>query len=323
MDTTKAKRAYKEFTGHTPKKTTVAKLDASNVAGWKLGQAVGVAYEATRDGETERYFHEFKKSARPDLVSRDDGKQLYFTGGRYKVTDRGIEDMPSLFVINPSPRKGAKKGKTMARKRRRTSVRRRRTTTRVATFARNPIRRRRRRTSVRSFARNPIRRRRRVSVKRYRRNPSARRMMGGVGKLSSMVMPAVAIGAGAVGAEVLMGYLPLPAQLKTGVMRHVTKGGVGIVGGIILGKVFKQPKLGKFFAAGAIAIATHDAIKEALAARMPSLKFGGGMGAYLPRSAVTGSLGYYSPAGTVDYSAMGEYVAPFSSSLGGSPDFEA
>ncbi len=323
MDTTKAKRAYKQFTGHTPKKTTVAKLDASNVAGWKLGQAVGVAYEATRDGETERYFHEFKKSARPDLVSRDDGKQLYFTGGRYKVTDRGIEDMPSLFVINPSPRKGAKKGKTMARKRRRTSVRRRRTTTRVATFARNPIRRRRRRrASVSTFARNPIRRRRRVSVKRYRRNPSARRALGGVSKLSGMVMPAVAIGAGAVAAEVAMGYLPIPAQFKTGVMRHVTKGGVGVVGGLIIGKLFKQPKLGKFFAAGAIAIATHDAIKEALAARMPSLKFGG-MGAYLPRSAVQGSLGYYNPAGVVDYSAMGEYMPRFSTSLGGTPDFEA
>lgn len=296
----RAKKAFREFSGHEPTKQYKARLDDRNVAGWKIGRTVGVAYEAKRDGETARYFHEFKKSAAPDLVVREDGKQLYFVGGRYKVTDHGIEDMPALFVVNPSPRPsraGKKRKKTTMARRRRRTVRRRAPA--VAVYARNPIRRRRRRASL-SASRG---------VRRYRRNPirtggvrrRARRAMGGVNKLSQMVLPAVGIGAGAVGAEIAMGYLPLPPALKTGVARHVTKGAVGIAGGLVIGKVLRQPRLGKFFAAGAIAIAAHDAIKEAIVANMPSVRFG----EYLPRSAVGGALGYYSPAMQAD---MGEYI---------------
>lgn len=312
----KAKRSFKAFTGHNPSRQYTARLDDRNVAGWKLGKTVGVAYEATRDGETERYFHEFKKAAAPDLVVREDGKQLYFVGGRYKVADRGIEDMPALFVVNPSPRKGKKGNRTMAKRRRRTSARRRAPA--VAVYARNPVRRRRRRrVSFGSYRRNPIRARRR-SVRRYRRNPiRARRLTGGFNKLSQMVLPAVGIGAGAVGAEIVMGYLPLPPTLKTGVPRHLTKGAVGIVGGMLIGKVLRQPRLGKFFAAGAVAIAAHDAIKEVIVANMPSVPFG----EYLPARSVNGALGYYSPATTT---TMGEYIPRSSVGAGlGETDFSA
>lgn len=313
----RASKAFYDFTGRKASRQFTAKLDDNNVNGWKIGNMVGVAYEATRDGKTDRYFHEFKKSARPNLVSRDDGKQLYITGGRYKVTDRGIEDMPQLFVVNPSSRRKAKRSKSMAgrtRRRRRTHHRRR---SNVVVVRANPRRRRRARRSM--FAMNPIRRRRRyrrnpVARRRYRRNPSGR-MSAGVGKLSHLILPAAGIGAGAVASEIVMGYLPLPATLKTGVMRHVTKGGVGVVGGLVLGKLLRQQRLGKFFALGAIAIATHDAIKELIVARMPNVKFG----AYLPAGATRGSLGYYNPAGTVHYGALGEYVPRVRGSLGGIP----
>jgi len=299
----RARRGYADFTGHAPTKVSRARLPDEDRAAWKMGKLEGVAYEATRDGKTEKYFHEFKRHARPDLVAQDDGKQLYITGGRYKVTDRGVEDMPALFVVNPSKRPsqrgGTKKGKSPMRRRRRTRARR--ATRQVAVFRANPIRRRRRRHAAASH--HTARR----SVRRYRRNPIVRTMRrrrrgaalaGGALNLGKMLVPAIGIGAGAVGSELIMGYLPLPAQLKQGAMRHITKGAVGIGAGMILAKGLKQRRLGNAFALGAVVIAAHDWIKEILVARMPALKFG----AYVPTMP---GLGYTSPGQVM---ALGEYV---------------
>jgi hypothetical protein len=309
----RAVKAFEDFSGHRPAKVRTAKLDDRDVTGWQMGPMVGIAYEAKRDGETQRYFHEFKKSARPNLVARDDGKKLYIDGGSYTVTERGIEDMPQLFVVNPSPRKGRSKRKAPMARRRRTATRRR-ATRQVAVFRANPTRRRRRRTTSvarRSYRRNPIRRavrrtRRRVT-RSYRRNPSARRVGAAMGGFGKMLLPAAGIGLGAVGTEVIMGYLPIPANFKTGVMRHVTKGVVGIAAGMLIGKVLRQKRLGNFFALGAVAIAVHDATKEFIASSMPSIA----MGQYRP--AIRGSLGgmgYANPA------QIG-YMPSIASSLGG------
>lgn len=317
--TRRAAQAYADFTGHKPRGVKKSKLDDKNVNGWKLGDAVGVAYRATRDGETKQYFHEFKKSAAPTLVSRDDGKQLYFTGGRYKVTNRGIEDMPLLFTVNPSSRTRSK-AKRKAPMRRRKTATRRRATRQVAVFRANPIRRRRRRvTRRRAFSRNPIttmrrnprRRRRSVATRRFRRNPSARAAGVSMGK---MLLPAMGIGAGAVGAEILMGYLPIPANFKTGALRHVTKGAVGIAAGMIIGKVFKMKRLGNYFALGAVAIATHDFLKEIIASRASGINTSG-FGQYVrPLGRQFGGMGYINPAATA---RMGQYVAPLASQFGG------
>lgn len=306
-DTRRAVKAYEDFSGHKPKRVRRSRLDDRDVTGWQMGQLVGIAYEARRDGATKQYFHEFKKAARPELVARDDGRKLYIDGGRYKVTDRGIEDMPQLFVVNPSPRKP--KRKTMAR---RATHRRRRATRQVAVFNTNPRRRRRRHTAVRrrsvrrhSFMTNPAprRRRRRTMVRRFRRNPSARATAVHFGKL---FLPAVGIGLGAVGSEIVMGYLPIPPSFKTGWMRHVTKGAVGVGAGLILAKVFKQKRLGNYFALGAVVIAVHDAAKELIAARAPGVH----MGQYtrVPRSSFAGmgGMGFISPAQVAH--GMGEYT---------------
>lgn len=307
--TGQAERAYQAFTGARPSRVSVSRLDDRDTVGWKMGPAVGVAYEAVRDGVRERYFHEFKKRARPDLVASADGRKLYFAGGRYKVTERGIEDMPQLFVVNPSSRPKKRRASAM-RRRRHTTHRRRRSHRRAVTiFRTNPVHRRRRRryTARRAiFARNPIRRhrRRRVAVRRYRRNPSLRRVGGGAINFGRMLMPAAGIGLGAVGSEIIMGYLPIPAQFKTGVARHVTKGAVGVAAGLVLGKLFRQRRLGNYFALGAVAIAVHDAVKELIAARMPAIQMGG-MGQYV--RPVRGSLGYMNPAAT---QRLGQYVPP-------------
>jgi hypothetical protein len=314
----RARQAFEDFSGHVPRKVRTSRLPDKPVTGWEMGPVVGIAYQAKRDGVTKEYFHEFSKAARPKLVSQDDGRQLYIDGGRYKVTERGIEDMPALFVVNPSARKGAKPKRRKPMARRRTATRRKRRTSQVAIFRANPAPRRRRRTRSRrrSFAVNPApRRRRRVTrTRRFARNPSRRRSMG-VPNFAKMLFPAIGIGAGAVGAEIIMGYLPIPANFKTGVLRHVTKGVVAVSAGMLIGKVLRQKRLGNFIALGGVVIAAHDALKEVITSRMPAIPFG-----------------YYSPAGTVDYSAMGaylprsavggslgEYVRPIQGSLGEVP----
>lgn len=320
--TSRAAKAFEDFTGHKASKLRAVKLPDENVAGWEMGPVVGIAYQAKRDGKTQQYFHEFKKAARPRLVSQDDGKQLYIEGGKYKVTDRGIEDMPKLFVVNPSPRAGTAKRKAAPMRRRRTSVKRR--TRQVAVFNTNPVRRRRRRPSARRalFARNPIRRRRRhvamrrnpirrrrhhVSAKRsYRRNPSRRTGMGG-GTFGKMLLPAAGIGLGAIGAEIIMGYLPIPASFKTGVARHITKGVVGVAAGMLIGKVLRQKRLGNFIALGAVVIAVHDGVKEFIAAKMPAVHLGQYRGPIHGSLSSFGGMGYTSPA---QVARMGQYVPP-------------
>lgn len=315
----RAAKAFEDFTGRKPVRVKKSRLPDRDVTGWEMGPMVGVAYEATRDGKRQQYFHEFKKSARPNLIAQDDGKQLYIAGGKYTVTDRGIEDMPQLFVVNPSARKGRSKRKSPQMARRRRTSTRRRATRQVAIFRGNPIRRRRRRTTHRRFARNPSRRRhyarnpirrRRTTVRRYRRNPSARRVGGAAVNFGKMLLPAAGIGLGAVGAEILMGYLPIPASFKTGVMRHVTKGVVGVTAGMLIGKVLRQKRLGNYIALGSVVIAVHDAAKEFIAARMPAITMGQYRG---PIGSSFGGMGYINPAQT---GRLG-YMPPPRSSFGG------
>jgi len=336
----RAAKAYSDFHGEPPSRSYTVNLDDDPVAGYRLGSTLGIAYQATRDGKTERYFHEFKPKARPDLVVRDDGKRLYLANGAYKVTDRGIEDMPAMFVVNPSKRPSlrSKRKPAMARRarRRRTvqqavfranPVRRRRHS---GMFAAAPKRRRRRRAPATIYTANPIRRRshRRISRRSYRRNPIGGSSGGNV-KIHQLVLPAAAIGLGAVGSELLMGYIPgLPSFLTTGVMRHVTKGVISAAAGWGIAR-FANKKMGEAFALGGMTIAFHDAIKEGIVAVMPTAQFG----AYLPANGGSvgrpARMGYYSPGSMVPMNRMGQYMPPRggmagayrASDGGGQPDF--
>jgi hypothetical protein len=319
MSTRRAERAFEAFTGRKPKAVKRKRLAERDVAGWEMGPVVGIAYEAVRDGQRAQYFHEFAKKARPNLVARDDGGQLYITDGNYTVTERGIEDVvPELFVVNPSPRRAAAskgKSKTMAAKRNRKGQFVRggaRKSTARRSFKSNPAPRKRKRAARRTtrqvavFRANPVRGRRRRT---FRRNP-----IGGMGGLAKLAVPAVGVGAGAVGSEIIMGYLPIPAAWKTGVMRHITKGGVGIAAGMLVAKIFRQKKLGFYISAGAIAIATHDAIKEFIASSLPMLPTSG-FGQYVtPLPSQFGGMGYINPAATT---AFGQYVTPLPSQFAG------
>lgn len=303
IDKLRAAKSYTDFTGHLPQTSYTVQLDDAPTAAYRLGPMVGVAYEATRDGVTDQYFHRFNKKARPDLVVKHDGSQLYVVRGSYKVGRRGIEDMPPLMVVNPSSRprlRRSSKGRFMPAAAR--PHRRRRRAGAAALFARNPsgfhrIRRRiRRRAAARRapvvFKVNPTRRR---HVRRYRRNP-----IGGAGNLriASLVMPAAAIGVGAIGSELMMGYLPLPANLKTGPMRNLTKGVISLAAGALVAKFFSR-KIGEAFALGGMTIAFHDAGKDLILKMMPAAQFG----AYMRPGSMHG-LGYYSPGNQVGVRRM-------------------
>lgn len=310
----RAAKAYTEFTGRPPTESFTVALDDDPQAGYRMGAVEGIAYEATRDGETEKYFHKFKKNARPDLVARDDGKQLYLTRGRYEITDRGIEDMPPLMIMNPSRRpalrKRAKGKTTMARTRRHNGrfAKAPRRSAQVAMFRANPIKRRRRRARsplAALYKSNPVTRRRhrrpaavRRAVTRYRRNPIEGR---GKMRIMSLLLPAAGIGLGAIGSELAMGYMPfIPANFKTGVLRHVTKGVISLAGGWLICKVNR--KAGEAFALGGLTIAFHDAAKEAIVSVMPNAKFG-----------------YYSPGSMMPMRQMGAYLPPNGGTVGRPP----
>jgi hypothetical protein len=57
-----------------------------------IGRCVAIEYDTRRKGKAERYRHEFSGKSRPILASSYDGAQLYFLGGAYDFTERGIVD---------------------------------------------------------------------------------------------------------------------------------------------------------------------------------------------------------------------------------------
>lgn len=82
---------FKDFTGHEAKTVERAHLSDDKTS-WELGPIRSIEYEATRDNETARWHHPFKAKSRPLLTASRDGSQLHIVGGRYEVTDAGIED---------------------------------------------------------------------------------------------------------------------------------------------------------------------------------------------------------------------------------------
>lgn len=186
----------------------------------------------------------------------------------------------------------------MAAARRKAPKKRAKSTSRqVAIFRANPAPKRRRRAAPAKAA----------VKRRFKRNPSGRGMM----RASAMIVPAMGVGLGAVGTELIMGYLPIPAGWKMGVMRQVTKGAVGVAAGYVLSKFLKQKKLGGYVMAGAVVIATHDAIKELIASRMPGVNTSG-FGQYMdPLPSQFGGMGYLNPA------QLGQYVQPLPSQFDG------
>jgi hypothetical protein len=186
--------------------------------------------------------------------------------------------MAELMLINPK------------RRRRHTAKRRRRR-------RHNPWydqRRRHQRAAHLGWSRRKRGRRRRrnpiaANPRRYRRHHYRRRNPRGMGGMvQSMLMPAATAAVGAIGIDALLGYIPLPANLKTGPMRYLVKGAAAVGVGMLLEKMrIVRPKTAQLFAMGALTVAFADAGKDAIS------RFAPGLAARIGASPAVAGLGYY------------------------------
>lgn len=81
-----------DFSGHRAREVLSVR-ERPIKAGLVVGDLLGVMYATTRDGKRLQYCHEFRPSSRPLLVASHDGSRIGIVGGRYRFTDRGIEDV--------------------------------------------------------------------------------------------------------------------------------------------------------------------------------------------------------------------------------------
>lgn len=190
--------------------------------------------------------------------------------------------MSELLLINPGRRvKSKRKKKRSAAQKAATRrmlaarglgrvKRKRKTTLRTAPVAKKRKRKSRSiaRVSARARVRrkhNPIRAHRR---RRYRSNPMRMNSMTGFTKHT--LMPSVVGAAGALSLDVILGFLPVPVQFKTGPMRAIVKI-AGAVGVGMLASNFMKRETAHQIAAGAITVTLYDVMKGYLQQAMPTL----------------------------------------------------
>lgn len=157
----------------------------------------------------------------------------------------------------------------------------------------NPRRRRRKKTTVkrrktRARKSNPVkRRRRRASTVRRRRRSNPRLTARSV---QNQVMDALQGATGALALDVTLGYLPIPANLKAGLVGTGVKALLAIGIGV-LGQNFKivKPSTAAKLSNGALTVVLHDELKKQVQNFMPNIP----MGEYLNDNYVNNSLGYY------------------------------
>ncbi len=152
--------------------------------------------------------------------------------------------MSEILLVNPRRRRRRKKTAT---RKRRTSVRRK-----------NPVKRRRRKTVVR-----------RRSTRR-RRNPvvSAKGVQG-------QLMNAAVGATGALGLDLALGYLPIPANLKGGLVGTGVKAMLAIAIGIVGQKTkLVKSSTAATMANGALTVVLHDELKKQVANFAPNLQLG-------------------------------------------------
>ena len=111
-------------------------------------------------------------------------------------------------------------------------------------------------------------------------------------------MPAVQGATGALVLDVAWGFLPIPIEMKTGMLRHFVKGAGAIAMGWVVDQ-FATRATANQFTRGALTVVVHGAMRELAQQFMPQVPLG--------------DVGYYSaglPAGVGEYvNGMGAYVS--------------
>lgn len=83
---------YSDFTGHDGEVIEVIEKPDMPDALAVIGEVDGIMYSTVRDGVHEKYIHKFHRDAKPLFCSAPDGTQIFFIGGQYDFTERGIVD---------------------------------------------------------------------------------------------------------------------------------------------------------------------------------------------------------------------------------------
>lgn len=236
--------AYEEFTGEIADSITIYDLPDHDQAGFYLGETVGIAYKALRDGETDVYYHEFAEEAAPSLVASHDGDGLYLLGGDFHVKpSHGIVDnMPAIAVLNPH-QKGKKKefiNMAAAKSKPKTAPKRK--------PAQKTAPKRKRKSGALTQTKT-------TTIKRYRRNPSGRNDAF----IASQVVQPLTMAAGGLIAKALTGLVPLDVA-KSGIGGAITKTAIGQMARIGINMAFKRNgrRVADSVAAGATAAAIID-----------------------------------------------------------------
>jgi len=83
----RARKAFSKFHGREAVESVRAHVPNPPKQAFALGEVVAIVYK--RPGEPVPYEHKFRRR-RPLLVSDVRGNHLFFVGGDFKVTSRGI-----------------------------------------------------------------------------------------------------------------------------------------------------------------------------------------------------------------------------------------
>lgn len=222
--------------------------------------------------------------------------------------------MEEMLIINPRRARNSKGRFTKRRhnaRRRRVSARKRRRNP-IAAIAVNPRRRRRRNPIAAVAAVNPRRRRRRNPIammnprRRKRRYHNPRGMALGAFKpraILNAIIPAGVGALGAIGLDIAMSYVPLPAQFQTGIWRNVARivGAVGL--GVVAGMVVGRQK-GSQVALGALTVVSYSIVRDVVKEKFPQLNLSGAE----TYDYSDLRIGYINPAAMVTGSGVGAYM---------------
>lgn len=104
-DIARASNLYERFTGHEARSIGTVAVPSMPSAVAVVGECDGVLYTTVRDGNVEKYIHEFRDADKPLLCVSPDGEQLLLIGGRYVFTDRGIVDLSDTKNLSASLRR--------------------------------------------------------------------------------------------------------------------------------------------------------------------------------------------------------------------------
>jgi hypothetical protein len=88
----KAARLYERFSGHEAESIGCVDVPALPHVGIAIGEVDFIGYTTVRDGQVEKYIHNFKPADKALFVVSPDGRSIYLVGGRYRFTERGIVD---------------------------------------------------------------------------------------------------------------------------------------------------------------------------------------------------------------------------------------